>query len=450
MSSGWAAELNAEGVGLAFDPGWEHRRAAPDDPGYVAYLAYEDQQIAFWNAYAASDAPPSDLLPNLNAARTDAGLLGEIGRAQTTVNAAEGRKLRAIADYANRAIANPVVGYDERMMAHSVEAEVGLELRVPPVTASRWIHLALTLTRRLPKTLAAVEAGELSKPAAEMIADETANLTVAQCAQLENTVLPEAGSRSYRSLRAKVRRVVEKLDADAVRKRAAQAKEERCVYVKDEPDGMATLCLYGPASVVRSLYDALNDRVLAAQATAKAAHTDAAFVLAARDDRRIGAQRHDSLVDLLAGALGIDPWAPPVPESSFLTEDQIAGLDRNAGTYRPSEAMKRAVRNRDKHCRFPGCRRPARHCDIDHSIAFVKVGGKLLGPGTVYFNLGCLCRFHHQVKQLPGWHLEQDHGRFIWTTPTGIRFIVHTPPDDDGAEPPDFASYNPGDDIIPF
>jgi hypothetical protein len=132
--------------------------------------------------------------------------------------------------------------------------------------------------------------------------------------------------------------------------------------------------------------------------------------------------------------------------SSLLTEAQIAGLDRHAGTYRPTEAMKQAVRNRDKHCRFPGCRRPARFCDLDHSIPFVKVGGKLVGPGTVYFNLGCLCRFHHQVKQAPGWHLEQDRGRFIWTTPTGMRLVVHPPPDDDDAEPADFAPYHPTDD----
>jgi hypothetical protein len=425
---------------------WVDRPPLPGEPGYAdhqAYLAYEDQQIAFWNAYSASAAAPEGVLPNLNGARTDAGLLGEIGRATEAVNAAEGRRLRGIADYVNRQIANPIVGYDERMMAHSAEAEIALELHVPPTTASRWIHLALTLTRRLPKTLAALEAGELSKAAAEMIADETENLNVAQCARLEDTVLPDAGARSYRSLRNKVRRTVEKLDADAVRKRAEKAVEERCAYVKDEPHGMATLCIYGPAGVVRSLYDALNDRVLTAQASRANSGV--------KDERRVGAQRHDAIVDILGTGLGIDPWAPPVPEPSFLTEEQITELDKRAGTYAPSAAMKRAVRLRDDHCRFPGCRRPARHCDIDHSIAFVKVGGKLVGPGTVYFNLGCVCRFHHQVKQMPGWHLEQDRGRFIWTAPNGMRFIVHPPPDGDDDEAPDFARItNPADDIPPF
>jgi hypothetical protein len=228
-----------------------------------------------------------------------------------------------------------------------VEAEIGLALRVPPATASATVHLALTLARRLPATFAALQEGELSQRAADLIADESADLDVAACARLEDAVLPEAGSRSYRSLRAKVRREVENLDAEAVRKRAEKAREERCLYVKDEHDGMATLCLEVPAPVAHAIFDAVNDNVLTAQASLKAAHAEATLVLPARDERRLGAQRADTVVDLLATALGVDLWAPKVTQSAFLTADQIAGLDQGAGTYRPSEAMKRAVRNRD-------------------------------------------------------------------------------------------------------
>lgn len=71
------------------------REPLPGEAGYAAHLAYEAQQIAFWNAYSDSGAAPSDLLPNLNAARTDAGLLAEIGRQARRVNAAEDAKLRA-------------------------------------------------------------------------------------------------------------------------------------------------------------------------------------------------------------------------------------------------------------------------------------------------------------------------------------------------------------------
>jgi hypothetical protein len=303
------------------DPGWGTREPSPGEAEYAAYLAYEDQQIAFWNAWAARDASVTlpNGSPNLNGARSDASLLAEVGRQARRVNMAEGAKLRAIADYANRRIANPVIGHDDRMMRHTVEAEIGLELRLAPSTASRWLHLALTLTRRLPTALVTLESGDLTRMAAEMIADETENLNVAQCARLEEQVLPGAASRSHRSLRNKVRRTVEKLDADAVRKRAEKAAEERTVYVKDESDGMATLCLYGPATVVRSLYDALNDKVLTAQASRKAGAANTGADTRIKDDRRLRAQRHDTIVELLATALGIDPWAPPVPASSILT-----------------------------------------------------------------------------------------------------------------------------------
>src|SRR4051812_3422542 len=85
MFESMAAELNAE----EFDPAWVAREPLPGEAGYDSYRAYEEQQIAFWNAYAASDAPPDELL-NLNAARTDAGLLGEIARAAQRENAAAG------------------------------------------------------------------------------------------------------------------------------------------------------------------------------------------------------------------------------------------------------------------------------------------------------------------------------------------------------------------------
>jgi hypothetical protein len=452
------------------DPSWVDREPRPGEPGYAAYLAYEDQQIAFWNAYAASDAGlmgagPAGARWDRNAARTDEGLLAAIGRQARAENAAAGAKLRAVADYANRRIARPLVGDDLEYARRSVEAEVALMLRLPPAAASNLLHLALSLARRLPRTFAAVQDGELSARSAELIADESANLDVAQCARLEDAVLPDAGARSYRSLRGKVRREVERLDADAVRKRAEKAREERTLYVRDEHDGMATLCLYVPAEVARAIYDAINDHTLAAQAatrdTGDGELLRAGLGLRPRDERRIGAQRADTIIDLLASVLGIDPWTPQAPAtSSFLTEDQIAALDRHATTYAPSEAMKAAIhapseamkaaiRARDKHCRFPGCRRPAKFCDLDHSIAFVKVGGRLVGPGTVYSNLGCLCRFHHQIKQLPGWHLEQDdRGRFTWTTPTGIRFITY-PPGDEG-EPPDFTRPTDADGEIPF
>ncbi len=43
----------------------------------------------------------------------------------------------------------------------------------------------------------------------------------------------------------------------------------------------------------------------------------------------------------------------------------ILAVDR----YRPSQELRRILRVRDEHCRFPGCRQPAHRCDADHSLA---------------------------------------------------------------------------------
>jgi hypothetical protein len=248
-------------------------------------------------------------------------------------------------------------------------------------------------------------------------------------------VLPEAETRSARSLREKVRAEVEKLDAEAVRKRRETATADRTLWVKDEHDGMATLCLYLPAAQAYATYDAINARITAHR-------TDP------NDDRKIGARRVDHALDILGAALGIDLHAvtdTATDTGVVLTAEQIARLDRRANSYVPSDAMKDAIRARDRHCRFPGCRRPAIHCDVDHTVAF-KVGGR-----TIYTNLGCICRFHHKIKHMPGWHVVQDtEGTFTWTSPTGHVFVNRPPPTDDDEAPDICPAPAPAEDIPPF
>ncbi len=53
--------------------------------------------------------------------------------------------------------------------------------------------------------------------------------------------------------------------------------------------------------------------------------------------------------------------------------------------------LRRAVRKRDRHCRFPGCDQPAAACDVHH-IVHRKDGGR-----HALTNLLLLCRFHHLI-----------------------------------------------------
>jgi hypothetical protein len=87
--------------------------------------------------------------------------------------------------------------------------------------------------------------------------------------------------------------------------------------------------------------------------------------------------------------------------------------------YQPTHRLRHLVQVRHATCTFPGCRRPAAQCDQDHTLAYDD-GGR-----TCLCNLAPACRHHHQVKQAPGWALEQSRpGQLTWTTPAGRRYTT--------------------------
>jgi hypothetical protein len=92
---------------------------------------------------------------------------------------------------------------------------------------------------------------------------------------------------------------------------------------------------------------------------------------------------------------------------------------REGQAYRPSPMLRHLITIRQRTCAYPGCRRPAEHCDNDHTIPYQQ-GGR-----TCQCNLAPLCRRHHQVKQAPGWRVTQpEPGVLIWTMPHGRSYRV--------------------------
>jgi len=86
------------------------------------------------------------------------------------------------------------------------------------------------------------------------------------------------------------------------------------------------------------------------------------------------------------------------------------------GGYRPSAALDRFIRARDRRCRFPGCRRLVpRGGELDHDRPYPD------GP-TAQGNLAGYCTRNHRGKhQAPGWtHVLHPDGRLTVTTPTGL------------------------------
>jgi hypothetical protein len=92
---------------------------------------------------------------------------------------------------------------------------------------------------------------------------------------------------------------------------------------------------------------------------------------------------------------------------------------RQTAAYRPGRRLRELVVIRHRTCGFPGCRRPAARCDLDHTIPFDQ------GGATCECNLAPLCRQHHQVKQALGWQLTQpEPGVLTWTAPHGRSYVV--------------------------
>jgi hypothetical protein len=89
--------------------------------------------------------------------------------------------------------------------------------------------------------------------------------------------------------------------------------------------------------------------------------------------------------------------------------------------YRVPEDLRTWLRVRDGTCRFPGCSRNARHCDIDHTVDWA------FGGGTRHDNLAHLCPSHHSLKHASRWevvHARDGTGTLNWTSPTGRHYAT--------------------------
>jgi hypothetical protein len=98
--------------------------------------------------------------------------------------------------------------------------------------------------------------------------------------------------------------------------------------------------------------------------------------------------------------------------------DDAAGVPLALGrtSRTPSAAMARAIRRRDRTCRFPGCDR-RRYTDAHH-VTWWSRGGT-----TDLANLVLLCGFHHRLVHEGGWRLRLlADARLEWLRPGGQRY----------------------------
>ena len=111
-----------------------------------------------------------------------------------------------------------------------------------------------------------------------------------------------------------------------------------------------------------------------------------------------------------------------------LTAGRSTILDYGTATRTIPAPLFNALVIRDRHCRFPGCDRPAHWCE-GHHVRFWDNGGP-----TQLSNLVMLCSRHHHLLHRPGWHAKLLPDATLEITDPQGRVRTTSPPS--GRPPP--------------
>ncbi|MFL0410508.1 DUF222 domain-containing protein [Microbacterium paludicola] len=317
----------------------------------------------------------------------------------------------------------------------SMAAELGAATRIPDGTIRTRMGEALTLVVEFPTTFAALQAGRISEPHAKAIVAAGERLDDDSRVEYEGIVVPRAEQMTAGQLRSLVRSVAERIDPVPLAVRHEEAMAQRGAWVSPLENGMGEFRYVGPAVTVYAMHDRVTQMAVKNKAVARAAGTG--------DTRTLDHHRADVLTDLVltgtptAGngldairatiqvTIPVDTVTGTGDDAAFLTgygpidpdtARRLAGnatlwvrlwQNRDTGAldtvdaYTPTAAQRRFLVARDEHCRFPGCRQPARRCDIDHTTPHSR------GGPTAVTNTAHLCEAHHRLKHHSPWGMRQ-------------------------------------------
>ncbi len=384
-------------------------------------------------------------------------LVERIAAAARAENRAAGQRLIAIGDL--EVLRLRAVGEREDWCTdtqEAVSAEVAAALGITQGLADSYLEYSRALRLRLPRVGALLVAGDIDYRMFQTIVYRTDLITDAEVLAAVDATLAVKVSRwpamTHGRLAAQVDRVVARADRDAVRRRR-QRQPERELSIWDSGDGLTEVfgrLISTDAHVLDARLDALAATVCAGDPrTRNQRRADAMGALAAGAGRlACGCGQPDCpaagmpapapvVIHVIAEQASLQGTAATagsmIGTDALIPAELIAELARSArlrplvhprdtpaeAGYTPSQALADFVRCRDLTCRFPGCDRPAMHCDVDHTIAYAD------GGPTHASNLKCLCRQHHLIKTFWGWGDQQlPDGTMIWTAPSRHTYVT--------------------------
>jgi hypothetical protein len=196
--------------------------------------------------------------------------------------------------------------------------EVAAELHMSWVSAAGQVDYACRVARRLPRCFAAMAAGRLHPVALRIIDEETSGLSDADAAKADEMLAGQAPGKTFGQMRYAARRLVLRLDPQAVARRKEESKRNACVRQFREPSGNAGLVARElPTDQALASWQHVEQRALDLRAagvpgTLQELRVQAFMdLLQERDSRSIpGAAQHPSAPDDPGGAGGTRPPTP--------------------------------------------------------------------------------------------------------------------------------------------
>ncbi|MCT9819583.1 HNH endonuclease [Microbacterium sp. W1N] len=390
---------------------------------------------------------------------------------EAALTAAQVAEVRLLAR-AGRLAEHQAAGAPVRVRAHdmalrSIAAEVGGVLRVTDRTVQMRIGEARDLVETWGATLTAWETGRITRGHTRLIADVGGIVPAARRAEFEVEAIERCSRDTPNRVRPGLEILAERLSERSFTERHRDAAAGRCVRVVAARDGMSDVVATVPTVIADGILDRLTQ-----QARAVIDARDADEADAPPDLRTVDQVRTDVFTDLLlSGAPALDPTAhgdapgalgairaqvqvvvpaltllgsddgpadligrSPIdadtarclaahaPTWARVLTDPVEGTVLAVDRYSTPWRQRRYLQARDQHCRFPGCRRPALRCDVDHTVDAATGGPTALG------NLAHLCRRHHSLKHHTRWRVRQRGGGVLeWTSPTGRTYREDAP-----------------------
>jgi hypothetical protein len=284
----------------------------------------------------------------------------------------------------------------------AITAEVAAALGITQGLAASYLEYSRAMRLRLPRVGELLRAGDIDYRTFQTIVYRTDLITdrdVLAGVDAELAVkVPRWPGMTQGRLGGYVDRVVARADRDAVRRRH-ERRGDREVSIWGDADGLTEIfgrLITTDAHAVDARLDAIAATVCADDPrTRNQRRADAMGAMAVGADRlscRCGQPRCPAaatptpspvVIHVIADQGSLDGTAQTygsmIGSDALIPSELIADLAKSAKLrplvhpadappepgYTPSQALADFVRCRDLTCRFPGCDKPAMHCDID-------------------------------------------------------------------------------------